>query len=741
MKNWRFVFYFILSINPLFSSEPVRVVIEKSDIDVLGGWPLNRRWYAVAVQNLLNNGADSVFLDIAFPAANYLQPESDALFSEILQTQSNIFLLAHTDSFSAGDSLSVLGAYNLTGSRFFVPFSSAAEVLEERIYIRSHASNSLIRLFAMEKFPKNDVSINFPSKPLPAEFNFIQAVKGEIPCENRTVLIYLNFPGVTSYILNPRTQQPFSTTELQLWAASQIRSEKYFRSFSLLILFSIYLCALLPLIFLFTYKHSFIPGGLSFLLLLSVSLNFHFTNYYVPCYFNLFLLIPFVLSGYAGIRKKRKQPQVKSIVIQTTPKSDENERTSSQIKALQDKLDFYEYLMNQIRPLENKKLPPYLLIHPKSPLLMTLHKAEQIARTDIPVMIHGESGTGKEQFAKFIHEKSRRSSKNFVAVNCASLNENLIESELFGYESGAFTGATKRKIGRFEIANGGTLFLDEISETSLSFQVKLLRVLQEGIFERVGGVSSIRVSVRIIAATNQNLAAAIRNSTFREDLYYRLNGYSLHISPLRARKMDIEYLFKAFLFQENPNLKISGSIVTWLQNQPWPGNVRELKAATKRAVINCGIKNRNFMLPNDFGLENAAHPKFKDDTDISTKILEVLREDGFRHRSISNVARKLELHRVTVTEYFRGWIIRYLRDHQLVPEKVSQEIIGNSRPESLEKVQQRINKYCDAIRENIRKGLDEKMSDTLIRQLYFKNLPKEFENDLFDLIHHFKSIN
>jgi two-component system NtrC family response regulator/two-component system response regulator HydG len=229
----------------------------------------------------------------------------------------------------------------------------------------------------------------------------------------------------------------------------------------------------------------------------------------------------------------------------------------------------------------------------ESPALQSvLQVVQQAASTRATVLILGESGTGKELIAQALHEASPRKDKPFIKVNCAALSESLLESELFGHEKGSFTGATGRKEGRFERADGGTLFLDEIGEISPSTQVKLLRVLQTREFERVGGTESIKVDVRLVAATNRDLAAEVKAGRFREDLYYRLNVVAVTLPPLRERKGDLPALVTHFIDKYNKayEKKVRGLAPGTLQSllsHDWPGNVRELENAIERAVVLC----------------------------------------------------------------------------------------------------------------------------------------------------------
>jgi Nif-specific regulatory protein len=232
------------------------------------------------------------------------------------------------------------------------------------------------------------------------------------------------------------------------------------------------------------------------------------------------------------------------------------------------------------------------IIGTSGPVRQVYEQVAQVASTNTTVLIRGESGTGKELIAHAIHYNSLRSKKPFVKVSCAALPESLIEAELFGHEKGAFTGAEARKKGRFELAEGGTLFLDEIGDINLSTQVKLLRVLQEREFERVGGTETIKVNVRLIAATNKDMEQAIQQGTFREDLYYRLNVFTIFVPPLRDRKADLlllaDHFLEKFSREHGKSIKrISTPAIDMLVSYHWPGNVREMENALERAVLMC----------------------------------------------------------------------------------------------------------------------------------------------------------
>jgi transcriptional regulator with GAF, ATPase, and Fis domain len=228
-----------------------------------------------------------------------------------------------------------------------------------------------------------------------------------------------------------------------------------------------------------------------------------------------------------------------------------------------------------------------------SPALQTLlSRVSKVAMTDSTVLIHGETGTGKELIARAIHKRSERSSRAFVSVNCAAIPSSLIASELFGHEKGSFTGALQRRLGRFELADGGTIFLDEIGELPMEIQITLLRVLQEREFERVGGNQSIRADVRVIAATNRDLQAAIAAGTFRIDLFYRLNVVPIEMPPLRDRREDIPLLMEYFIdrYASKAGKKIRSinkKTLELFQSYSWPGNIRELQNVIERSLIFC----------------------------------------------------------------------------------------------------------------------------------------------------------
>jgi len=288
----------------------------------------------------------------------------------------------------------------------------------------------------------------------------------------------------------------------------------------------------------------------------------------------------------------------------------------------------------------------------------------KVLDNDITVLIQGESGTGKELVAKAIHYNGIRKSAPFVVVNCASIPRELLESELFGHEKGSFTGAHQKKIGKFELANGGTIFLDEIGEMEMSLQAKILRVIQQKEFERIGGNEIIKSDVRIISATNRDLKSAVENKLFREDLYYRLSSFPIHIPPLRERRGDIVVLIDHFLklFNKKLGKEIKGLTKTALKvvyDYDWPGNVRELENTLERCLIltdgetiDVDVLPANFVTQTKNLSYNSNGILFADDSPIIP--FEKLKEEAIRHalrtteNNIVEAARKLKIGRATL---------------------------------------------------------------------------------------------
>ncbi|NUM79770.1 sigma 54-interacting transcriptional regulator [bacterium] len=684
----------------------------------LGGWPIARRWYGIAIHNLKEAGAKRIFIDMAFVKADIVHPESDEFFYEQLVRYPDVYLLTDPDIDM------ILGGKKIPADRLYYPFSSGLK----SDYNGIHYSYGLQTLpdFFVSNLPSNRIVISFPQKAFTADYTLIQAIRGEVSCKDQDVMVYLDYPGVTSYIVGDNGLS-MSTSEIQIQMIAAIENQDY------KILWpdwKVFLCFTVSWIILggwFFKKRMMVWGVLSVSAWLIITIFLHFTKIYFDVYWYASFLPGIVFMLIPILHRRRKESS-------TVHQPSSVHSSTAEMEDLRYRLNYYEQLSYQIPPLELDGTceSSGIFYHRDSPMSDILKKSDQVAKSDLAVMIIGESGTGKEKLAQFIHQRSERAGKPFIAVNCGSLNENLIEAELFGYEKGAFTGAVQQKIGRFEAADGGTLFLDEVAETSLAFQVKLLRVLQEGTFERVGGVKPIAVNVRIIAATHQNIADAIAKGKFREDLFYRLNGFHFEIPPLRERRMDIELIFKQFLYELDASLQFSPALVEWLSGQMWRGNVRQLRSATQRAVINARMRQRKFVIPEDFEITDSVMPTKENGDILADQILQAFRKYEFKHRSISAVANDLDLHRTTVTEYLRGWVIRARNENSGDLKKTMSYLKGDATADE-KSLRQRVEEYNDYIVQHISAGIENNESDQVIR-MRFKNLPKNFEADLAALI-------
>src|SRR6266851_3443817 len=286
-------------------------------------------------------------------------------------------------------------------------------------------------------------------------------------------------------------------------------------------------------------------------------------------------LVQFVGSSMDVTDRKRSEDELKAAFEEIKQLKDQLYRENLALRDEVDRASMFEEIVGTSKPLK-----------------AVLSHTAKVARTDATVLITGETGTGKELIARAIHKRSERSEHAFVSVNCAAFAPTLISSELFGHEKGAFTGATQRRLGRFELADGGTIFLDEVGELPSDTQVALLRVLQEREFERVGGTQPIKVDVRVIAATNRDLNAAVSSGSFRSDLFYRLQVFPIEIPPLRERREDIallvEYFIDRYSRKAGKNIRhVSQETLELLQSYAWPGNIRELQNVIERSVILC----------------------------------------------------------------------------------------------------------------------------------------------------------
>jgi transcriptional regulator with GAF, ATPase, and Fis domain/CHASE2 domain-containing sensor protein len=365
-----------------------------------------------------------------------------------------------------------------------------------------------------------------------------------------------------------------------------------------------------------------------------------------------------------------------------------------------------------------------IVYHESGTMRDAIDFVKKIAPSEAPVLILGESGTGKELIARAIHNCSGRRAAAFVAVNCGALSETLLESELFGHEKGAFTGAIKEKPGRFELADTGTIFLDEIGEVSESFQLKLLRVLQEGELERVGGTKTLKVNVRVLAATNKDLKERIKVKRFRDDLYYRLNVLTVSVPPLRERQEDIPLLAAHFLAREGGGLRVSRNVMDALQGYAWPGNVRELESTMRRGALLAKAEQRSMLTMKDLPdeLAHAASGKYP----VQDQVLEMVRELGFSRSAVTETAAALGgLNRGTVAEYLRGESLKTFVDQQYDLDRAVKHLSMSTDQAVNDRVKKRYQDYLSNIVEGLDMALPWEAARGVLKSKC-KNLPQRY---------------
>ncbi|QQS37019.1 MAG: sigma 54-interacting transcriptional regulator [Ignavibacteriales bacterium] len=405
-----------------------------------------------------------------------------------------------------------------------------------------------------------------------------------------------------------------------------------------------------------------------------------------------------------------------------------------EVSEIESRLDEVE----EVKPVVDAEIKNFHnIIHTKnSKLVEIINLIKKIAPTDATVLILGESGTGKELVAKAIHDLSDRKNENFITINCGALPESLLESELFGHEEGAFTGAKKMRKGFFETADKGTIFLDEITETSEMFQIKLLRVLQSGEFNRVGGTKTNKIAVRIIAASNKNIETLVREKKFREDLYYRLNVIKVKIPPLKSRKSDLIALTNYFLEKEGTsNIKLADSSLEAFLSYHWPGNIRQLENVIKRASIlakvdNSGFINLKYLPPEIIG-------SMKNNQNLEGRIFEKLNAKEFSHSAISETAAELGgLHRSTISEYIRGVFFREFCNNEFDFEKTVRSITTSSDENVKTRITNKLNEYIT----NLTVYIDREIPIDELKEklgIKFKKMPNKYHPYLITLIEHY----
>lgn len=754
--------------------------ISSSDLESIGPWPIKRSYYALLINNLNRNKAKLIGLEIFLSAKFLSQTIYDNLLTKEIIKADRVVL-----SSVAGGIINSAGKYNSDSLSYPSPKLLSENIRTGHInYFDEQTLKIPLEINALgEKeyafsyqFLDDDMKANLPQAieinfisswkkfknySLLEYYDFVQDDDENLKFfENKIIIIGVSDPQITRTIETTFDKEAPAFT-LHAFALDNLMNKRYLRDeFKLLstILFSGFFLIALWLTKKYD-KKSFLIVSACFILLLVTAFTLYSLFYLHLDYLAIIFPFLFLLISDIVLAAFEKQVTLVQIIDEANALKGLLETKEAELKKVKQEFELSEQskskeLIERIKTLEteisklrfsnddqsedtgisNLDVKEFHSIIYKSNLMHeVIEIIKKTASEDAPILITGESGTGKELVAKAIHSLSRRNRNNFVAVNCGAISESLLESELFGHVKGAFTGALADKIGRFEAANNGTIFLDEIAETSENFQVKLLRVLQFGEFEKVGSSKTSKVDVRIIAATNKKLETAVREKKFREDLFYRLNVIRIDLPPLRERKEDIIPIANYFMSRETPNLKISKAVAEALIDNTWNGNVRELESVIKRAVIFAKSAGRNMIQLNDLPKEIVKHLKL----DFEDLVLDSLKQKKFSHASIVETAKELgNISRTTVSENFRGLVLKTLVDNDFDEEKTAKEIAETDNDEILQRVKIKIRTFVRNIHDSLQ-GLDAADDFEAVKYKLsskYKNLPQRFHPYLDEVI-------
>lgn len=755
----------------------VLIEITKSDIEKLGAWPIKRSYYALlfnelnkikpkkigfgiflsdnvpgqAIYNKLLlkeiKSNKNIVLGSLLSGLNLSNSkiDVDSLIFPVLKKDDEKLLTGHLDYFKKNGILIPLAVKK--GNKVEYAFS------QEIARGQNGNINQLVKLNTFKNYR------NYKKFSL---LQFLQLAESNSPqlniLKNRIVLIGVTAPSITNRIILSNGNE-ISGLTLQAISVDNIINNQILNNNDLNLSGYLFLLIAAVLIYLREKVKPVLLYAVS-AVLFAIFTAIIFNNYFIEFNYSFFV-IPFVFVALSEIPifisqkdKQLSETISESEILKNLLNAKEQKLAKLQVEIENGKIpspeqaNEIETLKRQINDFREKENADkqfefddtsngtnfHGIIYKSKKMAAVINVIEKVAPQKATVLILGETGSGKELVAKAVHQLSDRRNNNFVAVNCAALSDSLLESELFGHKKGAFTNAVAEKRGMFEAADKGTIFLDEIGETSESFQVKLLRVLQSGEIQKVGSVETKTVDVRVVAATNQNLKQLVAEKKFREDLYYRLNVITIELPPLRERKEDIELLVKYFVEKADDNLKISQGVISQLVENQWKGNVRELEGVISRAVIFAKGENRDIIKLCDLP-EGLSKP---DKTEIGSLILDSLREKRFSHSAINETAKELGgLSRTNVSEHYRGMFFKEFVQNNLDFDKAVLKISQSDKKEVIAKVTAKGKTYLNNIEKDIRK-LSNTEFDFVKDKLKtkYKNLPNKYHTYLDEVINY-----
>lgn len=758
----------------------VLITITSDDIDKIGPWPIKRSYYALLINSLTKLKVKKIGIEVFLTSKFATQTLYDNLLVNEAEKVGNVVFscvagrITEKDKLFYTDSLS-FPSPKLLNEKLKIGHLNYIDENGIFIPIQIKSSNETVNSFSSELVGEdlyytvpNKIELNINSSW--QNFNhyslleFYKLINDKSAVlntfRNKIVIIGITDPQITGN-LQSIFDDELPGLAVHAFALNNLLNKSYINN-NLFLSSTILFLILLTVIIILQNKSNYTNTLKFYLITITVFLFVSFVLYeffYLKLYYSLFVF-PFIAISFvdlfyysAGEKLKLKTAidetqLLKSLLTNKEKQLAEIQKglrhsTIEESVALKNKIETLKEEIEKLKGDENDKIEVELddsdmiknfhgIVYKSKVINDIVNLIGKVAPENANVLILGESGTGKELVANAIHSLSKRSNNNFVAVNCGALSDTLLESELFGHVKGAFTGAVTDKKGRFELADKGTIFLDEIGEISESFQVKLLRVIQTGDYERVGSSSPSHTDVRIIAATNKDLENQVKEKKFREDLFYRLNVIKISIPSLQKRKEDILPIANDYLIKESEGIKLSGAVANALIENNWKGNIRELQAVLKRAIIFAKSAKRNLIQLSDLPSEMVKAVKIS----LDELVIESLREKHFSYSSISDTAKELgDVNRTVIAENFRGYCFKSLVVNDFDIELAVNKIAGIDEKESIDAVKNKLNLFLENLKTDITdSGLKDIEEIKRKFKSKYKNLPQKFHTYLDEVI-------
>ncbi len=758
------------------SEEVVLITISEEDILSLGGWPLKRSYYASLINNLRKFEPSKIGIEIVLASSPTQKIYDNLLLNEIIRSGNVVLAIGTRNARIESGKITAdtviypsvkeqrpdivsghILYFKVKGDKIIIP-----EILEQN----GIKEVAFFRQLSGFKSDDADKKINFHSSWKKfRQYSFIEIfslIRNNSP-ELKTLKGKIIIVGVTDNKFTEKISTHFDSEApglaIHAFAVDNTRSSSFINDSLYLVIPLLFNALLIAFILLKQNENKKIVYYIMVLMLFVIINGICFRYFSLELAHSISFIPILMLIAVTSLRiyfesmnekdnTKSEAELLRHLLIKRNRDlallekklseyhGEEKQRMEAQIEVLKKEIE----KMKSLRESDNDKISITEktkalifegIVYTSRTMSGVINLIEKVAKSSEPVLIFGESGTGKELVARAIHQRSPRAKNNFIAVNCGALSETLLESELFGHVRGAFTGANTDKIGRFEAADKGTIFLDEIGEISENFQVKLLRVLQSGTFEKVGSSQTKKVDCRVIAASNKNLEVLVKQGKFREDLFYRLNVLKISIPALRERKEDIPFICEYIIRKNNYNIGISKAALDALVNYEWKGNIRELESVIKRALVFSGTSGKDMIQITDLPEEIVRGIEFS----YEEIILENLRKKKFSHSSLTETAKELNVSRTVVSENFRGALLSAYLDAGKNKRNAAIALCGNEDESQIEKIVSKLDTFLGNIEEDVKKIGREDFEEVKQKlNVKYKNLPRKFHYALDELI-------